>query len=367
MQKETPDSHRAVNKPDDTAPLVSIAVPVYNGQTYLAEALDSILNQTVDDIEIIITDNASTDDTSKICEHYASQDRRIRYLRNATNIGANPNFNLGPTYARGRYFKWAPHDDVIEPEYLEKCIAALEANPSAVLCHSHVRYIDAQSRSIGVYEGAVRDTTSDLVHKRLGGVILPAHPVHEVLGLYVREVLENSVLMPSYHNGCRETLAENSLRGQIIVIPEPLMAIRDHTERYSHANTELRNRADFIDPSTANELSFPTWRLYGAYWTMVRANVHRRSDRLRCYGQLTRWFWWNWNSIRLVMDVLRIAFPGVAIFAERLKQKYISPEPGMGEVRQMNEQMLAGNDLTDGRPGAGSKNGDQSQVERPDN
>lgn len=320
---------------DASAPLVSIAVPVYNGERYLAEALDSLLAQTLADVEIIITDNASTDGTELICRRYAGRDTRIRYVRNACNIGANPNFNLGPKYATGKYFKWAAHDDVLEPDFLEKCVAALERNPDAVLCHSHIRYINSDSDSIGVYEGNVRNTDSRNVGKRFGGVILPAHPVHEVLGLYVREALNDSVLFPSYHNASRELLAETSLRGQIIIVPEPLQCIRDHVERYSHANTELVNedRAAFMDPTKARELSFPWWRLYREYWRMVARNVPSMGGRLRCYAQLLQWPWRNWHSIRLVVDVIRIAAPGFGTFAEKLKQKYISPEPGMGEIR----------------------------------
>jgi glycosyltransferase involved in cell wall biosynthesis len=323
------------NKPSQ--PLVSIAVPVYNGQRYLAEALDSILCQTVSDLEIIISDNASTDETAAICARYAATDERVRYFRNNTNIGACPNFNICVGYATGRYFKWQPHDDVLEPEYLQKCIAALESNPNAVLCQSHIRYIDVDSGSIGIYKGVLRDTTSEKIYKRFGGVILPAHPVHEVLGVYDRKALDNSVLFPSYHSACREMLAENSLRGQIVIVPEPLMSIRDHVERYSHANTELLNRAEFNDPSKANELSFPTWRMYGEFWKMIGDNVPSRMERLACYGQLVRWLWCNWNLVRLAVDLVRVVFPGAAIYAERLKQKYISPQPGMGEVREHRE------------------------------
>jgi glycosyltransferase involved in cell wall biosynthesis len=324
-----------VNTGSRASPLVSVAVPVYNGERYLAEALESILAQTVADLEIIVTDNASNDGTAAICQRYASKDARVRYVRNPSNIGANPNFNLGPVYARGKYFKWTAHDDVLEPSFLEKCIAALESNTDAVLCHTHIRYIDSESRPIGIYEGNVRKTTSSKPHERFGGVILPAHPQHEVLGLYNREALENSVLFPSYHNGPRELLAENSLRGKIVIIPEPLQCIRDHVERYSHANTEMVNkdRAAFLDPAKIGELSFPWWRLYREYWKLVRSNVYSRYERMLCYGQLVRWFWWDWHSVRLAVDLIRIVSPEFGVFAERLKQKYISPEPGMGEVR----------------------------------
>jgi glycosyltransferase involved in cell wall biosynthesis len=334
----------------NNSPLVSVALPVYNGEKYLAETLKSILSQTVTDMEVIISDNASTDNTAAICERFASQDSRISYHRNSKNLGANPNFNMVFGYATGKYFKWATYDDVMEPDYLEKCIAALEENTDAVLCQSYIQYIDAAGESLGFYKGVLRDRTSAKTYKRFGGVVLPAHAAHEVLGVYRREALENSVLFPSYHGADRATLAENALRGHIIMVPEPLFHIRDHVDRYSYANTEMVNRAEFYDPSKVNERSFPIWRMYGEYWRLVGVNVSSRMERLRCYGQLLRWLWCNWNSIRLAVDVIRVVSPGFAVFAERFKQKYISPEPGMGEARAVSKLESTPDELAEFRP-----------------
>lgn len=84
---------------------VSIGLPVYNGEQYLAKALDSLLAQTFTDFEVIISDNASTDRTSEICAAYLERDPRIRYYRNQQNIGAAPNFNRTFELATGMYFK----------------------------------------------------------------------------------------------------------------------------------------------------------------------------------------------------------------------------------------------------------------------
>ena len=107
-----------------STPKVSIGLPVYNGERYLREALDSILGQTFRDFELIICDNASTDETAAICADYAARDPRIRYHRQTHNIGATANFNHTFELARGAYFKWAAHDDVLAPTWLEKCVAS---------------------------------------------------------------------------------------------------------------------------------------------------------------------------------------------------------------------------------------------------
>src|SRR5512139_3267591 len=120
-------------------PRVSIGVPVYNGENFLKDALDSLLAQTFKDFEIVIADNVSTDQTEEICRSYAAKDARIRYYRNETNIGAGPNHNRVFELSRGEYFKWVCHDDMCAPEFLERCIEVLDRDPSVVLCHAETR------------------------------------------------------------------------------------------------------------------------------------------------------------------------------------------------------------------------------------
>src|SRR3990172_5611242 len=115
------------SKPDAAATrLIAVGLPVYNGQKYLAQAIESILGQTFADFELIISDNASTDRTQEICQAYAARDPRVRYFRNERNLGAGPNYDLCFERARSKYFKWAAHDDVIAPDFLEKTKANLE-------------------------------------------------------------------------------------------------------------------------------------------------------------------------------------------------------------------------------------------------
>src|ERR1700753_3521498 len=113
-------------------PRVSLGMPVYNGEKYLEAALDSLLAQTFTSFELIVCDNASTDGTQAICERYAARDSRIRYERNERNMGASWNFNPVYSLARAPYFKQAAHDDLCEPEFLERCVAVLDRDPDVV-------------------------------------------------------------------------------------------------------------------------------------------------------------------------------------------------------------------------------------------
>lgn len=106
-------------------PMISIGVPVYNGADYVQEALDSLLSQTYIDFELIISDNASTDNTPMICEEYAKRDQRIHYIRQSENIGAVKNFKFVLDRAQAKMFMWAAHDDLWSPDYLANAIKLL--------------------------------------------------------------------------------------------------------------------------------------------------------------------------------------------------------------------------------------------------
>ena len=121
---------------------------VYNGEQYLAETIDSLLAQTFEDFELVISDNASTDATAEICRSYAERDSRIRYIRQAENIGAMGNFNFLFSQARGRYFKWAAADDLVAPTFLTRCIEFLDTQPDYVLCHTRTVTIGANGMEL---------------------------------------------------------------------------------------------------------------------------------------------------------------------------------------------------------------------------
>ena len=100
------------------APRLSIGLPVYNGENYLAESIEALLGQSYQDFELIISDNASTDGTDGISRRYAKQDSRVRYIRHQRNIGLAPNHNFVFRQSRGEFFKWAASDDLYARDLL---------------------------------------------------------------------------------------------------------------------------------------------------------------------------------------------------------------------------------------------------------
>lgn len=117
---------------DCIRPSVSIGLAVYNGMPLLQRALASLLGQSFRDFELIISDNASTDDTRTVCEALASRDSRIRYLRQPLNLGAIRNFDFLLRQARAPCFMWAAHDDEWDQHYVEYLKAKLDSDPTCV-------------------------------------------------------------------------------------------------------------------------------------------------------------------------------------------------------------------------------------------
>jgi glycosyltransferase involved in cell wall biosynthesis len=132
---------------------------VYNEEQFISQALDSLLTQTFQDFEITIVDNASEDDTEQICRSYMSRDSRIRYFRNAANIGGARSGKLAFEKSSGKYFMWAGGHDLWHPDYISECLSVLETEPQVVLCYAQVVVIDHNGTQQQLIEDAL-DTRS---------------------------------------------------------------------------------------------------------------------------------------------------------------------------------------------------------------
>jgi glycosyltransferase involved in cell wall biosynthesis len=118
---------------------VSIGLPLYNSEKFIHKKLDSLLEQTFTDFEIIISDNASTDLTSKICEEYAKKDKRICYFQQNKNMGAWWNYNFVLQKAKYEYFLWSSADDIMLPQFLEETVKILESDKKIACSISKIR------------------------------------------------------------------------------------------------------------------------------------------------------------------------------------------------------------------------------------
>lgn len=149
-----------------TKPRVTIGLPVYNGELYLAEALTSLRNQTFTNYVITVADNASTDSTVAIAESASSIDDRVTIIRNPYNVGAIENFNRLAASCQTEYFLWAAHDDLWHEKFLECCVTALDANPHHNVAVPSFAFIDEEG-SIVTYHTARPELSSANMRHRL--------------------------------------------------------------------------------------------------------------------------------------------------------------------------------------------------------
>ncbi len=284
-------------------PSVSIGLPVYNGERYLEKALDSLLNQTYDDFEVIISDNASSDATPDICHTYAARDPRVRYVRHDINRGAAWNFNYVFGLARGVYFKWHAHDDMLEPTFLEQTVAALDRNPQFVVAHARTRVVDAAGATLYTYDEYLR-TESPLPSVRFRDLICIGHPCFQVFGLMRADVLRRTPLIGSYVPSDRILLARLGLLGMFYEAPEYLFISRRHPTQSVRA-AKLRARAAWFDPANNGKIVMPYFRTLYEYVKAIRETPLPPDETRRCYGALVHWIASDRNWARLGNDVVQ--------------------------------------------------------------
>jgi glycosyltransferase involved in cell wall biosynthesis len=277
-------------------PTLSIALPVYNGERYLRQALDSLLGQTFADFELLVADNASTDSTAEIVAEYSARDPRIRYHRNPENVGAARNFNLAFLLTSGRYFKWAADDDLLHPEFLERCVGALEGDSGAVLAYPKARMIDHHGGPILDY-GPPFDTDSHSSATRLEAM-LEYHKCFQVFGVIRRDALQKTDLIGAYAHGDGVLLARLGLLGRFAEIPDYLFFPRRHPDQSTSMVGDYWSYAEWFRPELRGRRTFPHCRMFGEYLrNVVTAPIPLR-ERAAALVVLSRFFRLRWSLLR---------------------------------------------------------------------
>lgn len=269
---------------NSTSPRVSIGLAVRNGALYLAQALDSILAQTFDDFEVIICDNASTDATEKICRAYMEKDARIFYTRNPSNIGGANNENLTFAKARGEYFRWAAHDDMLAPNLLAKCVAMLDSQPDVVLCYTYVTEINDTGSVIQITR---RDKgMGSQPHQRMHDLMHRDHTCEMTYGVIRSETLRKTRLQQNYTDSDRTLLCELALYGRFFEVPKALFYKRYHaTNQY----LDWRERMTWFHPGTQGAITFPNWLQFFDMFSTVQRVPLPVVEKLLCYLVTIRW------------------------------------------------------------------------------
>ncbi|NER31398.1 MAG: glycosyltransferase family 2 protein [Symploca sp. SIO1C4] len=278
-------------------PRVSIGLPVYNGEQHLREAIDSILAQTFEDFELIISDNASTDSTQQICEEYAAKDGRIRYCRNEKNIGAALNFNRVFELSRGEYFKWAACDDKCAPELIAKCVEVLDKDSSVVVCHSRTMYIvhDKQGDFQKEKEyGGSTNTHLPQPQQRFYDLVCARASCLQIFGLIRANFLKQTPLIGGYAASDIVLLVKLALFGRFQEIPEFLFYYRLHPKQSVWTLSWNPQAYTFwYAPAREGEIVFPQWRLWREYCLAITSAPISWNQKLRCYFHMGVWLQQN--------------------------------------------------------------------------
>jgi glycosyltransferase involved in cell wall biosynthesis len=261
-----------VREPSDT--LVSVGIPVRNGGQQLELAIRSVLAQDYPNIELVISDNASTDETEAICRRFAKADSRIVYHRNAENVGLLNNFVKTIHRSKGEYFRWMSHDDVLQPTSISRCVAVFARDQRLVLVTSGFCYTgdDGVTRT-SVY-GSDRLGSDDPADRFSAMLRLLVNPEGVVDPLY--GVVRRAVAAPIPR---RKMLREDEVFAAKLALAGPWGHV---PEVLSHRRWKSDNMR-----GTARLLGVPEWQTHFAsvlqYREMLRwlAQVNLTADQMR--------------------------------------------------------------------------------------
>ncbi len=264
-------------------PTVSIGMPVYNGAKYVRRSVQSVLAQDYEDFELLISDNASTDETESICRELAESDGRIRYFRNETNVGASQNYNKVFRLASGAFFKWAAHDDECHRTMLRRCVEVLSGRRLGDYGVSLAELIDEQGKTLRPVLDRI-ESRDPRPHRRLARLLRSLSQCDPVFGLFKTEYLRKTQLIGSFFGADNVLLGELAMLGEIWELDEVLFRLREHPGRSMRANQSARARAAWYDPAAAQQsVVMPDWERM--VWELLKS-AHRLSlppeEKLRC-------------------------------------------------------------------------------------
>lgn len=213
------------DNPSAHVPRLTIGMPVWNSAATIAESIECHLSQDFTDFELVVSDNGSDDGTADVAQRYAAADPRVRVVRHPVNRGGTANFNDLVPMARGELFKWASGDDIVGPGYLSKCVAALDASPSAVLAYCGSRIIDET--------GAVVRDHDDGLHlpqarawERMRDFAAHRWLCNPIFGVIRTAALRRTTLLTLEISSDVTVLAELALLGPFVEVPERLFLRR---------------------------------------------------------------------------------------------------------------------------------------------
>lgn len=267
-------------------PRVSFGLPVRNAEETVRRCLESILAQDFEDIEVVVSDNASTDGTRAILEEYAARDARVRLFVNREDIGQIENVNRVFGLSRGEYFRWIGADDWLEPQYARLCVEALESDPGAIAITTYFRTYDDEGGSFWEEYTGERVDAEDPA-RRLAQMLRLLHaadtkydPIYSMLR---RNALEQTARIRMMDFADRMLAAELSLLGRFQNVPQCLAHRRRAYKRLSDTASLMRR----YHPTRYQALPASPWRVFRVLLSIIRAAPLSRRQRFLCVQSAT--------------------------------------------------------------------------------
>jgi glycosyltransferase involved in cell wall biosynthesis len=277
-------------------PTVSIGMPTYNCEPYIAQSLESLLGQTYTDFELVISDNCSTDGTEGVCRKYEKLDSRIRYIRRTENIGGPGNFRYVFSQCSGKYHKWSTADDYWDKTFVAKSVAVLDADPTVVLCYPKTQLIDASGNKIEDYEDNL-DLRDESPRARFFGLLDRIGLCNAHLGLIRRGAMLQTSLITGENASDVYFLAELALYGKFALLPEQLFFRRYHEQSSSWNRKSVEHQKKYYDPTGKTGFGMHTWRKYRHLAGGVWGAPISFGEKLGISRRLLRTFLWERHQL----------------------------------------------------------------------
>ncbi|MBN2515987.1 MAG: glycosyltransferase [Deltaproteobacteria bacterium] len=261
-------------------PVVSVGLPVYNGGNILSQAIEAILSQEFSNIELIISDNCSSDDTAEICSKYQRMDERVKYCRLDENVGALKNFSNALGLSGAPYFMWISHDDLRERLFISKCLERIESDPLIALVYPKTKVLDANSMVLGIANDHV-NTDQDNPVQRFRHLIWEVGMCNMVYGLYRTNIVKKTRTWGKSLFWDNLFLAEVALMGKIVQIDDVLF-VRRLTNNYNYASLDERYGPliSQIDHNLFKDgITLPHCRLTYAHLELVNYSELQESEK----------------------------------------------------------------------------------------
>jgi len=269
---------------------ITIGMPTYNAENHVAEAIECVLNQSFGDLDLLISDNASTDNTENICRHYMNNDNRVKYFRHQQNLGATENYNFVFRKSRSELYKWHSSNDYFTENTIEKCIDVLDKFSEVVLCYPPTKLFNQSFDDAEDYDDNMIARSDSAVNRFFH--VIDNMALNNVMNGVIRSnALQKTPLIREFPYADRNMVAELALLGKIVSAEGCCFYRRMDAESATSLKSGRELLAHF-NPRLKRPVPYASWRIFSAYLSsLIRSNIGTIS-MAKALPMLGRRMWW---------------------------------------------------------------------------